>query len=840
MLSFLLWYLTVSLLGLLSFPLAFRLLPALPDRGYALSRTLGILLWGYGFWLLATLGIIRNNPGGLVLTLGVVLALSLWALHGISREDFSRWWRTRRSLVFSVEIIFLVSFVAWTIVRAANPEIYGTEKPMELAFINAILHSPVFPPHDPWLSGYAISYYYFGYVLVAMLAQLTATPGGVAFNLGISLVFSLSAIGAYGLIYDLLVNHFASKNGLSGRGPRKSFTERGYLFSALLGPFFILIVSNLEGFLEVLHARGIFSSASTSGFWKWLDIPNINQAATTPFSWLPRLYGTGGWWWWQASRVVQDYDLRGVSKGDVIDEFPFFSYLLADLHPHVLAMPFAFLAMTLAYNLVLGGGRGQLNWFRLHLQINRQTFALAALALGGMAFLNTWDFPIYVSLFCGAYVFWESQISGWSLARLWDFLKLGIVLGLSGVLLYFPFYLGFSSQAGGILPNLIYPTRGAQMWVMFGSLLVPICAFLIFCWKLDGGWSRLRKGLTLGVGLALVLLILCLLLGLGIISLPIIGDIYLGSLGAQGSVGLLFQETLWRRLNSPGGWITTIVLLGASIGLLWPRQPIQKNVSVSLEKEEPTAGINSENRNLSSRFALLLVLLGTLLVFGPEFFYLRDQFGYRINTIFKFYFEAWLLWGIVAAFGTAVLLQELRGIWDGVYRFSMLVLLVMALTYPVLGLWDKTHGFNPPQGWTLDGTAYLARQSPDDMAAIQWLQSAPQGVVVEAVGDSYSGYARVATLSGQATVLGWPGHESQWRGGAKEMGTRQADIEEIYRSNDMNEVQELLRRYDVRYVFVGSLERSTYGAQDNKFNRFLTPVFQLDQATIYEVPGPLS
>ena len=61
----------------------------------------------------------------------------------------------------------------------------GTEKPMELAFINAIMRSPTFPPSDPWLSGYAISYYYFGYVLVALLAKLTALPGAVAFNLGL-------------------------------------------------------------------------------------------------------------------------------------------------------------------------------------------------------------------------------------------------------------------------------------------------------------------------------------------------------------------------------------------------------------------------------------------------------------------------------------------------------------------------------------------------------------------------------------------------------------------------------------------------------------------------------
>jgi len=100
-------------------------------------------------------------------------------------------------------VLFLVAFAAWAVVRAANPEAVGTEKPMELAFINAILRSPNFPPHDPWLSGYAISYYYFGYVIIAMLAKFTGTAGGIAFNLGISLIFALSACGAFGLVYNL-------------------------------------------------------------------------------------------------------------------------------------------------------------------------------------------------------------------------------------------------------------------------------------------------------------------------------------------------------------------------------------------------------------------------------------------------------------------------------------------------------------------------------------------------------------------------------------------------------------------------------------------------------------
>ena len=206
MLNFLTWYLTLTLLGALTFPLVYRLFPNFSDRGYSLSRTAGMLIWGYAFWMLASLGIAQNNVGGILLGLAILAGLSLWSLS--KTEQGLRaplgWLKENLRLVFTVELLFFLSFAAIALLRAANPEALGTEKPMELAFINAILRSPTFPPRDPWLSGYAISYYHFGYIMTAMIAKLTATAGSIAFNLMTALVFALGAIGAYGILYNLL------------------------------------------------------------------------------------------------------------------------------------------------------------------------------------------------------------------------------------------------------------------------------------------------------------------------------------------------------------------------------------------------------------------------------------------------------------------------------------------------------------------------------------------------------------------------------------------------------------------------------------------------------------
>ena len=898
------WYLVISIAGWLVFPIIYRLLPGLAERGYAFARVIGLLLWGYLFWLLASLGLVRNNLGGLLLPLVILAAGSLVLLLRDREKNLLAWLRPQAGLIVSVEIVFLLSFTGMALIRGANPEILGTEKPMELAFINAVLHSPTFPPHDPWLSGYAISYYYFGYVIVAMLAKLTGTSGGVAFNLGITTAFALSAAGAYGLVYSLL--------GISPLATRAEATlsTRRARWLSILGPVFVLLVSNAEGFLQVLHTRGLFWRTDASGqlvspFWKWLDILDLNQPPAQPFSWIPTRF----WWWWRASRVIQDYDFSGGPR-EIINEFPVFSYLLADLHPHVLAMPFAFLGMALALNLFLSVHPERLGWLRWRLSFRGQawlaalsvaagivclwlglsdlslrmtvvgvtgmllgglifiripaetrrhglrlwtasdlgeaeigpslyidgpSFLLYALVLGGLAFLNTWDFPIYLVLFAGAYLLRRTYLEKTEENRrasdyLSDLLTPMLTLGVASVLLYLPFYLGFASQAGGVIPNLIYPTRGAQLWVMFATLLLPILAYLFYLWKVSGSRAQLRKGFALSIGLFLLLWALSWLFALLILLLPGVKDLFLSSLAATGGAEL-FMESLIRRFSSPGGWITALALLGLGTGLLVPaRKPHQGG-----RAEFSPAHI----------FTILITLLATLLVLGAEFFFLRDQFGWRINTIFKFYYQAWLMWGIAAAFGSAVLLVQLPRIWGGVFRVGLGIILFVGLTYTLLGLWSKTNGFQPPAGWSLDGTDYYARQSPDDMAAIRWLSAASPGVVAEAVGGSYSEYARVATLSGQPNVLGWPGHESQWRGGAEEMGSRQADLARLYCTRSWEEARAILEQYGIRYVYVGDLERLTYtpepgscpsGLFESKFSQHLTPVYQAGGVSIYEVP----
>ncbi len=866
---FLSWYLIIALLGWLAFPIAWRLFPALPERGYAFSRTIGLLIWGYVFWLFTSLGLSQNDVGGLLLALLVLALLSLWAIkrqHPSGtmsqiqnpKSEILAWLKSNLRLVVHVEVLFLAAFAFLAFVRASNPELTSAEKPMELMFINSILRSPTFPPRDGWLSGYAISYYHFGYIMAAMLAKLSGTPGSAAHNLMTALIFGLGAVSAYGILYNLLglrqpqvENNAASSN--TNYGSHSTHYATRNTRYAFLAPLFLLLISNLEGFLELLHRRGLFwkfgaDGSVTSAFWTWLDIKDLRDPPLQPLGWAPDRY----LWWWRASRVVQDYDLSGGFQ-EIIDEFPFFSFLHADLHPHVLAIPFGLLAIGVALHIYLGGWRERTNLLGFSLHISKTGLLFTALTLGGLAFLNTWDILTAAALTLGAYVLARVAETGWGWERSEEALTFGLLLTLLSVIFYLPFYLGFSSQLGGILPNLVYPTRGAHLWVMFGTLWLPLLAYLLYLWRIEKYPANGRLALGLSLGLTFLLWGLSWLLGWGIsLASPDTGALFLQQQNMP-DLASLFQAATQKRLASIGGLLTLLILLTAALGFL-----LGKRDKSSLENLEDNPAVNSPVAPVT--FTLLLIVLGALLVIGPEFLYLRDLFGTRINTIFKFYYQAWMVWSLAAAYGWVILLKNLHGLGAVIVRVALAALLLVGLTYPVFGLSTRTNNFQLEHAWslwneiriseadlreayrqelkglwTLDYFDYVARDNPDEAEALRWLQSAPDGVVAEAIGGSYSNYGRVSAYTGLPTVLGWPFHEYQWRGTFSIQGAREADIKTLYVTPDWQTAKEILDRYHIRYVYVGSLERFE-PLNEEKFRLFLGVAFQNGSVTIYEVP----
>lgn len=830
---FITWYILITILGWLTFPLTYFLFPKLSDRGYTLARTAGLLIWGYAFWLLASFSIAQNDIGGILFALAILIALSVYALI-TNYQLLIEFIKENKSLIIITEILFLIAFAFLAFLRAANSELQSTEKPMELMFINSIMSSETFPPQDVWLSGYAISYYYFGYVMTAMLAQLSNVNGSTAHNLMTSLIFALGAIGSYGILYNLLSRDRRPKTEDHVENHRPPSTVNGL---ALLAPLFLLLMSNFETLLEVLHRAGIFwtkdaNGTFTSSFWTWLDMKELSQPPIEPLGFIPDRY----LWWWRASRVIQDYDIAGGFR-EVIDEFPFFSFLLGDLHPHVLAIPFGLLAISVALNIFLGGWRGKLEAYGVQLHLNLTGFLFSALVLGGLAFLNTWDILVGAALICSAYVFSRVDEDGWSWKRLEDLFTLALPLGAVSLILYFPFYLGFSSQAGGLLPNFMYPTRGMHLWVMWGTLLIPIFSYLIYLYGVqklasvpDGKPSdsinpNWKLGIYLGIGFTLFLFLLTFLIGIiGYFSEREFVEYQLSIFNM--TIPQFLSATSLKRLSHIGSLITLLAVFIPTLSFLFPKS----SISNSPKSQFPITNHSTH------RFPLLLLTLGTILILAPEFVYLQDQFGYRINTVFKFYYQAWILWSIVAAFGVAVLLKNLEYLSSTIFRILIGIIIFCGLLYPTFGILTKTNNFNPPFGYTLNDFDRVKRENPEEAAAVEFLLTVPHGVIAEAIGDGYSGYGRISMLTGLQTVLGWPGHEAQWRGSFEPQGSRREDILKLYTTSRWEEAQAIIAKYNIRYIYIGVLERASMPLNEEKFYVYLTPIFQQGNTVIFEVP----
>ncbi|WP_376788598.1 DUF2298 domain-containing protein [Thermoflexus sp.] len=809
-----LWWLLLTLIALAAWPMTFLVFRPLPDRGLAFARPLGLMLMGFVWWWGRSLGFLPSSRGGAIVAWGLVLGLGLW-LAQRSGESPWRWLQTRRGLVLFYELLFALAFLGWTLFRAYNPEITYTEKPMELAFLNAVVRAERFPPHDPWLSGFAISYYYFGYIILGFLTELSGLATRFAFNLGVSSWFALTLLTAAGLGWNLWSLYRPERLRMAWA-------------VALLSAFWVGLAGNGEAILDLAHSCGWIRDPV---FWAWLDIPELNEPPSLrpwPSCWPPP---NRMWAWWRASRVVRDYTPEGQHQ-EVIDEFPQFSFLLGDLHPHVLALPFTLMAIGLAMAAFqtaqqFPGLSSLREWrvLRCFLQDHGPPFELLPIVFGGLAFLNTWDFPIYTGLLLAAWalgavlagrtrVSWQREILGLA----------GGILGL-GVLLYLPFYLGFRSQAGGLLPNLYNGTRLPQFLVMFGfqigGLILLLGAEALHAHRRGmlplrrwGGWVWLS---ALGLGLAPVALLVGLYELAQAIRFPLPGaPVSLEALKPWVYGRLLDGEVVVKGRLFPGSgpWVPMLLAgIGMAAATLWKR------------------------RGNVKAFVSLLVVFGTALAWAVEFVFLKDFFGTRMNTVFKFYYQTWVLWSLALAWGMGALWERARRArWLLAGLFGSMI--ALAALYPILMIPIKAEFFAHPP--TLDGYAHLARWAPDDLAAIEWLNRNVPGtpVILEAPGwqgiSFQPEFGRFAAHTGLPTVLGWAGHEHQWRGSYDEIARREPDLRILWESLDLEKTRALLEKYRIVYVIVGHTERQEFPAEAlRKFEQLMDPVFRSGETVIY-------
>ena len=817
MLYLLVWWVLLLLLGFAALPLTMRFLRFLPDRGYAFAKPLALLVWVYPFWLLGALGFLQNSFGALAVIL-VVLAVASWTLlRGVGEDSVLAWLRAHWRYALFVEIVFGAAYLAFAYFRAFNPEIAATEKPMEFMFLNSILSSATFPPHDAWLSGYAISYYYLGYVIVAALAKLGNIPSAYAFNLGLIMTFALAAVGAFGLSFNVV-----SYAQTSDEDRPKQPSRAPYVFG-VIAVFLLLVIGNLEGVLETTYNAKIGSRE----FYAELNLHGLEDVQPSG-TFIPE----DNWWWWRASRVLNDKAPVGGGHIEVIDEFPAFSFLLGDLHPHVLALPFGILALAVAFHLLLKPTRAISNAQDAFQEFFTPQTLLTVLVVGALGMLNTWDIVTYGVVIAAAFAISQyralGKFSAWLLASSILFL---VLLFVGGYILFLPFYLGFASQARGILPNIFSRTPLHQYLIMWGMFVFAIATFVgVLFWQLRDKRRAAREWFEFALPLLAVPFVIALLGAIVLFLIPSLRELLANALqtNPQNATASVLGAFGFSFVASPGTFLLLVVLIAGIAALGY----------IMLTRSE---GAATNAQRTAIVFALLLALVGFILTFGVEFLFIRDTFETRMNTVFKLYYQAWLLLALASAFGAFYIWQTTRGAGRTLWLAAFGVMFALSMIYPTLAFPNRANYFQATETTpTLDGWSWVRRSFPDDYAAIEWARAniPSNAVILESVGDQYSFDNRVSVATGLPTVLGWSGHELQWRGNSTEADPRARDVEQIYKTRDVEQARELLEKYNVSYVFVGDIERGKYNlnqAAVDKFAKLGEMVFEKGSMRIYRV-----
>ena len=417
------WWLAMMVMGWLSFPLLFWIFPALPDKGFGLGKLLGWVLIAWVAWFGGALNLPFWTQWGLrSLIVGFVALSAVLAIY--QRERLSNYLRDHWRHLLVIEGVSLALYLFWIGVRLGNPDLwhtsFGGEKPMDFAYLNAILRSSVFPPSDPWFAGGFINYYYWGFVLVGAPIKALGFVPAFAYNLVLPTLYSWTGVGAFTIAYNLVQWRNTRRHDETPVTKGRIAERRPPFGNAYIAGFLALLlavgIGNLDTprtYTSVVMNKGtevlvgekidqaLADWEADHGFYPPPDVETEIRAEYAPtnieaFFEGMRLALDGEYiplathrWYWGPTRIIGELP---EGKGhNAIVEMPYFTFLYGDLHPHMMAMPVTLFALLFVIAEVLGAG----------LNIRKRGASLAALLIGALFVgllkaINSWDWPTYM------------------------------------------------------------------------------------------------------------------------------------------------------------------------------------------------------------------------------------------------------------------------------------------------------------------------------------------------------------------------------------------------------------------------------------------------------------
>lgn len=745
------WWLILFLFGVIFTPITFRLFSPFFDKGYLFSKVIALALVAYGVFVLGTVRIAPFTAPTIVVT-AIILAAGAFFLI----PQRWKWWYILKKtwITFATEeILFLTALFTWAYIHSFAPDIHGLEKFMDFGFVNSLMRTTYFPPKDMWFTPYSINYYYFGHLVTAMITKISGIPSYITFNLMLSSIVAFCFTMTFSIGANLYY-HLAK-------------TDKVIKIKIILSGILTACLVTIGGNLHVLYA--FFQPYDTNNPVPMWDL------AFKPFS-FPNSY-----WYPNATRFIYH----------TIHEFPIYSWTVADLHGHVLDIPFVLLTVAFLLSLLLKRTE-QENETKVAIQ---QTFKVPFLSLAFIGFIlacmymtNAWDGAIY------------------------GLLSAMVLFYIHGRLL--PLYkksLGEKEESDTVL----VANRKRQKFFKMPSE-----------WQIAWGRDVFLSLLVITAGLFLFATPYNIFFdtsayshGIGVICAP---DflIHIGKIGPFLFEPNHCQRSYWWELLTLYGFFYFFVISYA--------------VFIFRSKRQTQTDV----------FVILLIILSTFLIMVPEFFYLKDIYPtyYRANTMFKLVFQAFILLAISSGYiiiriATSLAYQRIKQrIITICFLTVAIVLVCIVMIYPFLAVPAYYGSFKNYQG--LDGINYLKTLYPNDYVAIQWLNKNIKGqpVILEAQGDSYTDYARISANTGLPTVLGWTVHEWLWRGSYDIPAPRITDVKTLYETTNLQTAKYLINKYHIQYVYVGTLEYQKYpNLDEQKFGELGHIVFQHGNTRIYKI-----
>ncbi|MEX1253184.1 MAG: DUF2298 domain-containing protein, partial [Dehalococcoidia bacterium] len=860
------WLIAVELISLAALPGALLLFRALPDRGYLLAKPLGFLVLAWLVWLGASIGVVDFTRG----TITIALALMLVAggvIAYLTRDDLRVFVREHWRSILSWEALFLGAFVVFYIVRLNNPDLWhpgrGGEKPMDFAYFNAVTRSTSMPPYDPWFAGGYINYYYFGQFLAATVTKFTGIMPEVAYNLAVPLFFALAVGATYSLVFNMTE---AARRFVRRRPEGTRIGPRGPVLAALGAVFMVMIAGNMGG------ADQLIANFSAISPWH-VPVPVLGGAVSTLGGIKAMIFDGKDLnlptdWYWGPSRIIESPDPAG--QPSPITEFPFFTFLFADLHAHMMAIPFAVTALSVSFAVVLNATRLLRERDAFRRWAGWGLIAVLALVIGALRWINSWDYPPFLMMAVAAIVIAERSAEGRFSGAMWGraVLRAGVLVVLT-IVLFLPFQSNYELPATGFHRLLDRQTTPFHQYVAHFALMLFLAggfvAFLAmraarrvgrggFMWRLAAWFACVMVVATLAVALVGTFV--------DAAGLPFT---------VTGLTGGDFLRDTWSAILEPlpgpdlvdaspddqgdrfGTPVVAFAIFGlALIGLLaWmSRNRLRGDGPIKL-------------------FALSMLAVALVLSAGVELAALDEDIQ-RMNTVFKFYLHTWVLFAAAAAFGGWYIFDAVRprvsvrlprwsvtGYLARGFAVGAVALAFAALVYPIVAtprrVQDRFENEGALHPRTDDGLAYMLSavyqdengplRLADDYGAIKWMRDNVDGspTIMEGTTPNYRWGSRFAINTGLPAVAAWDYHQKQQRAMFSTLiDLRREDVKLFYDTTDEPDAQRILRKYDVQYVIVGDLERGYYTeAGIAKLERGLGGMLQLVHTSgntqVYEV-----